>query len=186
MIPVMFSFMTEVYIPVLNKKDMKLPMHTLTRMFLLALVLILSGFRLNSLLPEYTNTATVQQSTARILIVLQRTAFKSELTRILSEQYSSSSVHIEVAEFSALGKIKESEWTAIVILQSWEDWQPQPEITNLISKANPKEKVIVVTTSDTGQEKLDGIDAISSASMVDTASDTAQKVISRIDRLLKK
>ena len=73
---------------------------------------------------------------------------------------------------------------AIIILQTWEDWEPQPEITELVIKANPREKVIVLTTSDTGQEKLSGIDAISSASSKSETEIVANKIIERLEKII--
>ncbi|MCU0356413.1 MAG: hypothetical protein MUE95_02420 [Cyclobacteriaceae bacterium] len=120
----------------------------------------------------------------RVLLVAQQTDYKKEVIQFLKDYYAGKSVYTEVLEFSKLNTVKESEWNAIVILQTWEDFDPQPEIISLVNKANPKDKVIVLTTSDTGEEKLSGVDAISSASMKMMASYAAEKIVARVDKLL--
>jgi hypothetical protein len=185
MIPVMDYCFGRVYFPFPNNKAMKRLHLRVVIPILFAAILMLCGFGFHHHHNDFHPTATSQQSSVRILIILQKTTFKAELARILTEHYSSASLFTEVADFNMLPVVKPQDWTAVIILQSWEDWQPQPEITNLIKRAEPKDKILVVTTSDTGQEKLEGIDAISSASTVDNARQTADKVIARIENLLK-
>jgi hypothetical protein len=186
MIPVMDYCFGRVYFPFPNNKAMKRLHPRVVIPILFAAILMLCGFGFHHHHNDFHPTAASQQSSVRILIILQKTMYKSELARILSEHYSSASVYTEVANFNILPVVNPGEWSAVIILQSWEDWQPQPEITSLIKRSDPTEKIVVVTTSDTGQEKLEGIDAISSASMVDHAHGTADKVIARIDKLLAK
>jgi hypothetical protein len=144
---------------------------------------LLMGF---TLLPSIaTNTKNSEAPPEkRLLLVAQGTDYKKEVMTLLQDYYKEKGVFTEVIEFGKLSTVKENEWNAIVILQTWEDFDPQPEIINLVNKANPKDKVIVLTTSDTGEEKLSGVDAISSASMKMMASYAAEKIVARVDKVL--
>ena len=153
-------------------------------MILLIILFILSGNTLKVV--QYENQLNLKdaQPAKRVLVVLQKTSFKNEVAFALSQYFESKAIESEVIDLTNLRSVNEKEWNAIIILQTWEDWEPQPEITELVNKASPREKVIVLTTSDTGQEKLSGIDAISSASSKSETENVTNKIIERLQKVI--
>jgi len=125
------------------------------------------------------------QTKARILIVLQRTEFQEEVSRLLTEHYKTKSIGTQVIGFNNIKNVKVEEWGVIVVLQGWEGATAPSALTNLIKSAKPPAKVIVVVASETGSEKLTGVDGITAASMKSEAPDVTKKVIGRIDKVLK-
>jgi polyphosphate kinase 2 (PPK2 family) len=125
------------------------------------------------------------QSKPRILIVSQRTEFQEEVTKLITDHYKAKTIGTQLTGFNNLKTVKEEEWGAIVVLQSWDGAAAPSALTNLIKSAKPQEKVVVVTSSETGYEKMSGIDGITAASMKSAAPDASRKVIARIDKVLK-
>lgn len=153
-------------------------------LILLIFLFILSGNAIR--VQQYENRLSPEeaQQAKSVLVVLQKTSFKNDVADALSRYFQSKAIESEVIDLGNLRSINEKDWNAIIILQTWEDWEPQPEITELVNKASPREKVIVLTTSDTGQEKLSGIDAISSASSKSETEIVANKIIERLEKII--
>lgn len=125
------------------------------------------------------------QTKARILIVSQRTEFQEEVTKLVTDHYKAKSIGTQLTGFNNLKTVKEAEWGAIIVLQSWDGSAAPSALTNLMKTAKPAEKVIVVVSSETGSEKLSGVDGITAASMKSAAPDASKKIIARIDKVLK-
>ncbi len=125
------------------------------------------------------------QTKARILVVSQRTEFQEEVSRLLTEHYKTKSIGTQVISFNSLKNVKQEEWGAIVVLQGWEGATAPSALANLIKAAKPQEKVIVMVSSETGSEKLTGVDGITAASMKSEAPAVIKKIIGRIDKILK-
>ncbi|MBX2961512.1 MAG: hypothetical protein KF687_03315 [Cyclobacteriaceae bacterium] len=125
------------------------------------------------------------QTKSRILIASQRTEFQEEVSKLLTEHYKSKSIGTQVISFNSLRNVKEEEWGAIVVLHGWEGATAPSSLATLIKSAKPQEKVIVVVSSETGSEKITGVDGITAASMKSEAPDVTKKLIIRIDKVLK-
>lgn len=125
------------------------------------------------------------QGKARILIVSQRTEFQEEVSKLITEHYKTKLIGTQVISFNTMKNVKEEEWGAIVVLQAWEGATASSALTTLIKAAKPAEKVIVVVASETGSEKLTGVDGITAASLKSEAPAVTKKIIGRIDKILK-
>lgn len=152
---------------------------TMKTLFFLGTVLLAAMTLLMSL------SVIEPQGKARILIVSQRTEFQDEVSRLVTEHYKTKSIGTQVISFNTMKNVKEEEWGAIVVLQAWEGATASAALTNLIKTAKPPAKVIVVVASETGSEKLTGVDGITAASLKSEAPDVTRKIISRIDKVLK-
>ena len=151
---------------------------TCTGIALVATMMFMMGF-------SFTRSNDQQQSKARILIVSQRTEFQEDVSKLVTDHYKGKSISTQLTGFNNLKTVKEEEWGAIVVLQSWDGSAAPSALTNLIKAARPQEKVIVVVSSETGSEKLSGVDGITAASMKSATPDAAKKIIARIDKVLK-
>lgn len=152
---------------------------TMKTLFFLGTVLLAAMTLLMSL------SVIEPQGKARILIVSQRTEFQEEVSRLVTAHYKTKSIGTQVISFNTMKNVKEEEWGAIVVLQAWEGATASTALTNLIKTAKPPAKVIVVVASETGSEKLTGVDGITAASLKSEAPDVTRKIISRIDKVLK-
>jgi hypothetical protein len=116
-----------------------------------------------------------------VLIATQGSAFKDAIVRGVVERLEQRPLYIQVVDVTGLASIDERDWDAIVVLHTWQLEQPQPDAAAFIARANDRRKVIVLSTSGAGTQKIAGIDAISAASqMTDVASRVAE-LVARID-----
>jgi hypothetical protein len=61
------------------------------------------------------------------------------------------------------------------------DRKPQPDAKAFIERASDPKKVLVVTTSGSGKERLAGVDAISAASVMEDVPTRLGLIESRLD-----
>lgn len=120
-----------------------------------------------------------------VLIATQGSAFKDALVAGLLASLKSRAVYIRVIDVSALRNVHENEWKAIIITHTWEFGRAQPDARAFVDRVPDKNKLIVVTTSGGGREKMPGIDAISAASVMDDVPARVAEVSARLDAILK-
>jgi len=120
-----------------------------------------------------------------ILIATQGSEFKNRVTETLIAQLNHDSIYVMVIDVSRLDSIQEGEWNVIVLMHTWENWEPQPDAEQFVNRVVDKRKLIVLTTSGAGDNQMDGIDGIASASKLDTSDQTTGQIITRIKEILK-
>jgi len=121
----------------------------------------------------------------RVLIATQGSEFKYALVERLVDYLKQRSVHIKVIDVSGLPRIQENEWSAIVVIHTWENWRPQPDAKAFLDRARDMKKIVFVTTSGSGREKMPGgIDVVSAASELRDVPTTLAQVTTRLDALL--
>ncbi len=123
-------------------------------------------------------------SQQRVLIATQGSKFKEAVVNRLVEQLKARPVNIKVIDVSDLSTIHESDWNAIVIIHTWEYSKPPKAVQEFADRIRSKGNVVVLTTSGDGDYKLEGFDAISSASKLSEVNDTADQLVNKIDKIL--
>ena len=120
-----------------------------------------------------------------VLIATQGSEFKYALVERLVDYLKQRSVHIKVIDVSGLPGVRESEWSAIIVIHTWENWRPQADARAFLDRAREPGKIVFVTTSGSGREKMPGgIDVISAASELREMPTTLSQVTPRLDALL--
>lgn len=121
-----------------------------------------------------------------VLIATQGSQFKDTLVGEIVQHLAARSVYVQVMDISGWSSVREDEWSAIVVLHTWEFGKPPPAASAFLDRIRDKRKVIVVTTSGSGHEKLpNGVDAISAASVVSDIPVLLAEVAKRLDALLQ-
>jgi hypothetical protein len=121
----------------------------------------------------------------RVLIATQGSAFKDAVVSALIAHLKERNVYVKVIDVSALPGVDEGKWSAIVVIHTWENWKPQADAKTFLERAKDLKKVIVVTTSGRGDFKMEGVNAITSASVMANAPAIAAKIESRLAPLLE-
>lgn len=122
----------------------------------------------------------------KLLISTQKSAFKDSVTQLLVKYYTSDPAFIKVIDISSLSKIDPADYTAIALIHTWENWEPPLEVKLFIERTSAiREKIIVLTTSGEGSFKMKKVDAITGESKLEDAPQFAEKLISRLDPILK-
>jgi hypothetical protein len=93
-------------------------------------------------------------------------------------------IYLKVIDIRQLPLIHEREWSAIVILHAWENSNPQKDAEEFIQRASSKNKIIVVSTSERGDETIEGIDGITSASLIEQIPANARDIVHRVKLVL--
>jgi len=132
-------------------------------------------FQVNS--PEYNR---------KLVIATQGSEFKNRVTNEIVNHFEQDSIFIKVVDVSSLSKIYPKDYTAIVLIHTWENWKPPVDIEEFINRtANYQDKIIVLTTSGQGSYKMDGIDAITGESNLEEIDFFLKAIIDRLNPLLK-
>lgn len=120
----------------------------------------------------------------KVLIATQGSDFKMNVTSLIIKGLESNDVYIKVIDVSELENEDETIWNSIVIMCTWEYNQPQEDASHFIDSATNPDKIIMVSTSGSGELLIRGIDGISSASNMEEVETTAEVVLSLIEEKL--
>lgn len=123
----------------------------------------------------------------KLLIATSGSPFKDSITALVLNHYKSTSVVVEELATKSLETINITDYNAILILHRWEADKPSKDVQSFIdNNPNLDSKLVMLTTSWNGLEKIEGVDAITGASIVEDAPGFTDKIIQRLDRLLEK
>jgi len=120
-----------------------------------------------------------------VLIATQGSTFKDALVNGIVSYLKPRGAYVNVIDVSALPSIHEDEWTAMVVIHTWEFGKPQHDAMAFVERLQDKSKLIDVTTSGSGQQVISGIDAISAASVMRDEPGPLGAVTARLDALLQ-
>jgi len=88
----------------------------------------------------------------RVLIATQGSPYKDALVAGLVRHLRSRPVYIGVIDVSALPGVKPDDWTAIVLIHTWEYSQPQADALAFVERLPERRRLVVVTTSGSGRQ----------------------------------
>jgi hypothetical protein len=130
--------------------------------------------------------AQANGNTSRVFIARQRSDFKDALLKNITEQLDAQSVSYEVADISALKKMNDAGYEAVVIIQYVKAGRINSNVRRYLDRTEHMDGVVLVTTSGSGNAKTDkwNIDTISSASEMSELDKITRTVLSRLEALL--
>lgn len=129
-------------------------------------------------------TVTVPHAKHNLLIATQGSAYKNAVVEGVIEATKGRQMTIEVIDVSALSKVKIEDWNAIVVIHTWENWQPQMEAAKFAQQHHNLTKVIFLATSGKGDLSIPGVDAITSASLLADVPKDVADIVRKIDTVL--
>ncbi|TYA58051.1 hypothetical protein [Formosa maritima] len=150
-------------------------------------VIILTWYKINFSMDE-ANSFEVNNSNfpTKILIATQGSEFKNELTTQVVNYYREDSIYIKVIDISQLSKVKATNYNAVLLIHTWENWKAPEEIVSFISENSElANKIVAFTTSGNGSNKLDNVDAITGESNMDDIRLFANQIIVKLEHVLK-
>ena len=131
--------------------------------------------------PYHVNQPTLGK---RVLIATQQSKYKDSMVTLLVNSLRSYPIYISVIDISDLDSVEEDEWTVMLLLHSWENQQPQQDAKDFLTRAQNLEKIIVLSTSADGDLMIEGIDGITSASVLSEVPRDMETVKARIEKLI--
>jgi hypothetical protein len=117
-----------------------------------------------------------------LLIATQGSSYKDALVATVAEDLKPRHIYIRVIDVTTLPTIREQDWSAMVLVHTWEIGKPEESVETFVRRVVEKKKLIVLTTSGSGEEKLADVDALSSASRMADIPRQAAEISGRIDR----
>ena len=166
-----------------NKKKITLSIIMLGLLFLLFAVWYKYHYSMDTAKNFEVNTSKFEH---KLIIATQGSEFKNEITKSIIEFYKQDSIYIKVIDISSLSETDPQNWTALVIIHTWENWKPPIDVKDFIDRTQAfHNKIVVLTTSGQGSYKIKGIDAITGASKLENTASYTHLIIERLDRLLK-
>lgn len=158
----------------------------ITLLISLSLVLIYWYKQTYSLEKTHTYEVTSHNLDRKLLIATQGSPFKDSVTALISDRYHSMHVIVEVVDVKVLANINMDDFDAILLLYRWEANAPPVTVQNFMDKnSNLINKMVILTTSWYGLQKMKNIDAITGASIVENVPIVTEKISKRLDPLLK-
>lgn len=128
------------------------------------------------------NTKTAKN---KLLIATQGSEFKDNVTEGIIERVENDNLYIKVIDISGLNEVNPKDYNAIVIIHTWENWQPPESVETFIKRTKKhKDKIIVLTTSGDGTYKMDDVDAITGESRIEEVDKYIIQITNRLKLLL--
>lgn len=125
-----------------------------------------------------------ENSKYKLLIATQGSSYKRALVDSIIERLKNREIAVTVIDVSALSDVDVEEWTAVVILHTWESWRPQQDAMRFVHRNPNASNTIVLSTSGQGDLKIKGIDAITSASNLADVDKDAVEIVRRFNLLV--
>ncbi len=123
-------------------------------------------------------------ATNRVLIATQGSEFKDAVVDGVVKSMSNQSVYLKIIDVAGLNTVDASQWDAVVVLHTWEKWEPPSAVETFMARWHSKDNFVVLATSGSGDEKIEGVDAIATASRMAEVPERVVALVRRIDRLL--
>jgi hypothetical protein len=158
-----------------------------TAVVLVAALAFVSWYKVHySMGPARTFEVNSPTAEHRVLIATQGSEFKGALVDGIVSRLKPGGAYVKVIDVSELSKIDESAWTAIVLISSWEMRRPEPNVKTFVDQSRSTQKVIIMNTSGRGDFKMEGVDAISGASVMTDVPGRVATITHRIEALFAK
>ena len=122
----------------------------------------------------------------KVLIATQGSEFKNAVVVGIVDHLKKRHAYIKVIDIAALPQVNEDKWNAVVVIHTWENWKPQVDAKVYLEHVKDLSKVIVLTTSGDGDYKIEGVNAITSASVMTDIPARTLYIKKRLDSILER
>ena len=155
------------------------------RQFLIILSLVLWGCASPPV--ETTESRPVTVPKSRVLIATQKTRFKQEVVSEIRNALNTNSVYIKIVDVKNLRYEGTRDFSAVVIINRALAGRPDPRVESYIDNEPQKNKIIILTTGilDAWKPDTEGVDAMTSASVISKSDKIAKKIVSKVLALVE-
>jgi hypothetical protein len=136
---------------------------------------------------ETTQSGPVAVSKKRVLIATQNSKVKQAVVSEIRNALNNNSFYIKVVDIKNLRYQGTREFSAVVIINRALAGRPDPRVESYIDNEPQKNKIIILTTGilDAWKPDTEGVDAMTSASVISKSDKIAQKVVSKVLALVE-
>jgi len=122
----------------------------------------------------------------KLLIATQQSEYKDKVTKSISDYYQGKDLFVSVIDVTELDASLLDKYDAFVILHTCQMWKPPKKVRSFLKHKNEKSKIFTVCTSGPGDLRTEGVDGVSSASVLYEAKNDALKTIEWINKQFRK
>lgn len=148
------------------------------------LVLVTSGCTFQ--LVKTVEIGDQAQMGRRVLIATEYSEFKTTVVDGIIDALKSDALYVKVIDVSRLKGETAADYDAVVIVNTCMAWNLSPEVLAFIGTIQKKDRLIVLATA--GDEKwkpnLTDVDAVTSASQMETADQVTMTVVNKLRTVL--
>ena len=127
-----------------------------------------------------------QKLNKSILIASEKSDYKNQLVKMLSEEFKKKGFYIKVIDVTydstSIDSIIIDDWKSIIIINSIKARKLNWYVENFIVNNNLDSKIVLINTSDSGDAKTDhNIDAITTASNMNKIDTIKDLILDRVN-----
>lgn len=126
-----------------------------------------------------------QAQARQVLIASETGTYKDRLVTALTARLTEQKLEVKVIDISGLADVDSGVWSAVVLVHNWEFGEPPAAVREFLARTPDTRRIIDVTTSSSGQEKPEGVDVVTSASVMDEIPTVVAGISARINARLK-
>lgn len=121
-------------------------------------------------------------SNRKVLVATQNSKFKRALVSEIHDELNQNSIYLKIIDVRGLKSQSTAEFSAIVIINRCMAGRPDPRVESFIDREPQKNKIIVLTTGirDSWKPDAPGVDAITSASVLDKSDQIARYIANKV------
>ena len=124
------------------------------------------------------------ESSKTLLVATQGSTFKDSLVSGLVAHFRERDLFIKVIDVRELERIEPTQWDAICLIHTWENWKPPLVVDQFVKRSKTKDRLVVLTTSGAGRYKMEEVDAITGASEMANVATWTQEMITGLEAVL--
>ena len=112
-----------------------------------------------------------------LLIATQDSPYKNKVTRLIAEGIGDLDFFVKVVDVTQLDCGQHGGFNAYIFLHTWEMNKPPSQLSTFYSSCNVRDSSFYICTSGDGGHRLEGVDGISSASIILNAEKDAESAL---------
>lgn len=120
----------------------------------------------------------------KLFIATQGSSFKDELVSRLVDSLKNESLYIRVDDITELAHTNVEDWTAMLIIHTWEYSRPPKVISDFVNNHDKLGHAVFFGTSGDGRFKMEGYNAISGASRKSRLGEFYDQILKKLKPLL--
>lgn len=154
-------------------------------LFLVLIMVFLTWYK-DTFEMDRVEASSLNYDTGRgsVLIATQGSDYKNAITNILIEELGGVAERIDIIDAKSLEGITATEWDAIAIIHTNEIWMAPHAVRTFLKEHYNPAYMAVISTSGSGVIQVDGVDAITSASVMNDATEHALLTSAQIKEIL--
>ncbi len=126
------------------------------------------------------------EAPAKVLIASQGSEFKEAVVGGLTRHFEDRPVYLRVIDVSGLASIQEQDWDGLLLIHTTERSRLQSDVKKYLDRAQDLDKVVLLTTSGSGEWATDryDVDVITSASKRSETMPVIDLLAQKLDNML--